>query len=66
MDQSPGNVAGVFALIGDKDKAFEWLDKAYAERDGIVLAQLKVDPSFKNLRNDPRFANLLRRMGLPE
>jgi len=66
MDQSPGNVASVYALIGDKDKAFEWLDKAYAERDGMVLAQLKVDPSFKNLRGDPRFANLLRRMGLPE
>ena len=66
MDQSPGNVAGLYALIGDKDKAFEWLDKAYAERDGMVLAQLKVDPSFKNLHDDPRFANLLRRMGLPE
>jgi adenylate cyclase len=66
MDQSPGNVAGLYALIGDKDKAFEWLDKAYAERDGIVLAQLKVDPSFKNLRSDPRFGNFLRRMGLPE
>jgi len=66
MDQSPGNVAGLYALIGDKDKAFEWLDKAYAERDGIVLAQLKVDPSFKNLRSDPRLGNFLRRMGLPE
>jgi TolB-like protein/DNA-binding winged helix-turn-helix (wHTH) protein/Flp pilus assembly protein TadD len=64
-DESPGTFAILYALIGDKDRAFEWLDKAYAERDmGIIL--LKVDPAFKNLHGDPRFAALLRRMGLPE
>jgi TolB-like protein/DNA-binding winged helix-turn-helix (wHTH) protein len=63
-DQSSGNVAGLYALIGDKDKAFEWLDKAYAERDGVGIATLKVDPAFKTLRSDPRFGSLLRRMGL--
>lgn len=65
-DQSPGVIASLYALIGDKVSAFKWLDRAYEERDGVVLLQLKGDPSFKNLRGDPRFAALLRRMGLPE
>ncbi len=65
-DQSPGNVASLYALAGDKDSAFKWLDKAYVERDGEDITLLKVDPAFKNLRSDPRFAALLRRMGLPE
>jgi tetratricopeptide (TPR) repeat protein len=59
-------VAASYARAGDKDKAFEWLDKAYAERDGEDIALLKCDPTFKNLRGDPRFADLLRRLGLPE
>jgi TolB-like protein/Tfp pilus assembly protein PilF len=62
---SPGLLASVYALAGDKDSAFEWLDKAYAERDGETITLVKVDPSFKNLRGDPRFADLLRRLGLP-
>jgi TolB-like protein/Flp pilus assembly protein TadD len=61
-----GVIASLYALTGDKDSAFKWLDKAYAERDGEEITLLKVDPSFKNLRGDPRFAALLRRMGLPE
>jgi hypothetical protein len=64
--EEPGLVAAVYALAGDKDRAFEWLDKAYAERDGESITYLKVDPSFKNLRGDPRFAALLRRIGLPD
>jgi TolB-like protein/DNA-binding winged helix-turn-helix (wHTH) protein/Flp pilus assembly protein TadD len=63
---SPGNVAAIYALAGEKDQAFDWLDRAYRERDGMVIALLKCDPSFKNLRGDPRFNDLLRRMGLPE
>jgi TolB-like protein/DNA-binding winged helix-turn-helix (wHTH) protein/Tfp pilus assembly protein PilF len=63
---SPGLVASVYALAGDKDNAFKWLDKAYAERDGEDITLLKVDPAFKNLRGDPRFADLLWRLGLPE
>jgi TolB-like protein/DNA-binding winged helix-turn-helix (wHTH) protein/Flp pilus assembly protein TadD len=64
--ESPGVVASVYALAGDKDNAFKWLEKAYAERDGENITLLKCDPSFKNLRGDPRFAVLLRRMGLPK
>jgi TolB-like protein/DNA-binding winged helix-turn-helix (wHTH) protein/Tfp pilus assembly protein PilF len=63
---SSGLVAAVYALAGDKDCAFEWLNKAYAERDGEIITLMKVDPSFKNLRDDPRFAAFLRRLGLPE
>jgi hypothetical protein len=58
-------MATVYALADDKDKAFEWLDKAYAERDGEDITLLKCDPAFKNLRGDPRFVALLRRLGLP-
>jgi hypothetical protein len=62
----PGLVASVYALAGDKDNAFAWLDDAYAERDGEEITLLKCDPAFKNLRGDSRFGDLLRRMGLPE
>jgi len=59
-------VAGAYALVGDKDKAFEWLDKAYEEREGQSISLLKCEPAYKNMRSDPRFAAMLRRMGLPE
>jgi TolB-like protein/DNA-binding winged helix-turn-helix (wHTH) protein/Flp pilus assembly protein TadD len=64
-DESPDIIASLYALTGDKDRAFEWLDKAYGERDMGIIG-LKVDPAFTNLHGDPRFAALLRRMGLPE
>jgi hypothetical protein len=59
-------MAAAYALAGDKASAFEWLDKAYAERDGEGITLLKVIPAFKSLRGDPRFTDLLRRLGLPE
>jgi adenylate cyclase len=57
--------AVVYAGLGDKDQAFTWLEKAYEERDGS-LPMLKVNPSWDLLRSDPRFAELLRRVGLPQ
>jgi TolB-like protein/DNA-binding winged helix-turn-helix (wHTH) protein/Flp pilus assembly protein TadD len=60
------SMVALYALIGDKDKAFAWLDKAYDEREGAAITLLKCDPYFKNLRGDPRFSAMLRRMGLPE
>ncbi len=61
----PEGVAGLYGQLGEKDKAFEWLERAYAERsDGLSL--LKVDPWFDPLRSDPRFTDLMRRVGLPQ
>jgi adenylate cyclase len=58
-------VAQVHAWRGEKDKAFEWLDRAYAQRDaGFVL--LVTDPLMDGLRSDPRFKVLLRELKLPE
>jgi serine/threonine-protein kinase len=58
-------VAVLYGQLGEKDKAFEWLERAYAERsDGLSL--LKVDPWYDPLRSDPRFTDLLRRVGLPQ
>ena len=57
------DIAADYALLGEKNKAFEWLEKAFQERE-VPLVYLKVDTSFEALRSDPRFNDLLRRMGL--
>ncbi len=56
----PGGIAMVFLGLGDKDKAFEWLDKAVDAGYGI-FAFVNVDPVFDSLRNDPRFTTLMKR-----
>jgi eukaryotic-like serine/threonine-protein kinase len=56
-------IASVYASLGDKDKAFKWLEKAYAARDS-QLEFLGVEPFYDPLRSDPRFADLLRRIHL--
>lgn len=53
----------IYAGLGDKSRAFEFLDKAYQNREWHVRL-LKVDPLFDDLRSDPRFIDLLRRAGL--
>jgi len=57
-------IAADYALLGEKNKAFEWLENAFQEQD-TALMYLKVDDRFDVLRSDPRFQDLLRRMGLP-
>jgi serine/threonine-protein kinase len=57
--------AEVYAGIGEKDLAFEWLDRAYAERNPL-LAYAGVMPFYDNLRPDARFTALLKRLGLAE
>jgi len=59
------DIAIIYAGLGDKDQAFKWLRQACKERNGS-LVYLKVDPVFKSLRADPRFADLLQCIGLPQ
>jgi tetratricopeptide (TPR) repeat protein len=56
-------IAEVYAGLGEKDKAFEWLNKAYEEHAGQMIF-VRVDPWIENLRSDPRYTALLRRIGL--
>ena len=56
--------ASIYAGLGQKEQALEWLEKAYDERSDL-LVYLKVDPIFDSLHTEPRFAKLLKDMGLP-
>jgi serine/threonine-protein kinase len=58
-------IAEIYASCGEKDKAFEWLERAYQRRDG-GLASMRNDMLLVSLRGDARFAAMLRRIGLPE
>jgi tetratricopeptide (TPR) repeat protein len=61
----PLGIAGCYAMTGAVDPAMEWLERAYREREPF-LAHLKADPSYDPLRSDPRFQDLLRRIGFPK
>ena len=64
-DPKRPNVVGaaVYAQLGENDKAFESLEKAY-ERHAIRLVHIDREPQFDPIRNDPRFDALLKRIGL--
>jgi TolB-like protein/DNA-binding winged helix-turn-helix (wHTH) protein/TPR repeat protein len=57
-------IAEVYAFRNQPDEAFEWLDRAYAQRDG-GLTGTKVDPLLKSLHGDPRYAAFLKKLNLP-
>ncbi len=61
------DVAVVYAGLGEKEQALEWLEKEYHARHERPsdMVYIKVDPRLDPLRSDPRFKDLLRRMGLP-
>jgi len=61
---APSFIAGAFGALGDKDKAFEWLEKGYAEHDAWL--NFLVDPWWDPIRSDPRFVDLEKRIGLPQ
>ncbi len=63
-DQLAYQIAEVYALRGEKDKAFEWLQIAFDEHDTGTLTLL-VDPLLRGLRDDSRYKNLLAKLGLP-
>jgi TolB-like protein/DNA-binding winged helix-turn-helix (wHTH) protein/tetratricopeptide (TPR) repeat protein len=58
------SIATVYALRNQRDEAFKWLDRAYAQRDGGLIF-IKIDPLLNNLHSDPRFAALLKKLNLP-
>jgi serine/threonine-protein kinase len=57
------DIAQIYARMGEKDKTLTWLEKAYGEHDS-GLVSLAVDPLFDNVRSEPRFRDLLRRLKL--
>ena len=56
-------IADIYAMLGNKDEAFSWLEQAYTERDGF-LSLLDVYPAYDSLRGDPRYMSLISRLGL--
>jgi len=61
----PTDVALLSYVLGEKDEAFVWLEKAYQEHD-VRLCRIKVDPKWDLFRSDPRFVSILQRMGLSQ
>jgi hypothetical protein len=65
----PLDLAGVYATLGDKDRAFYWLED-YRQHHERATAQVggcfKYDPWLVSIRSDPRFSEFLRRVGLPQ
>jgi len=58
-------VAGACVRVGDKESAFQWLEEGFEERDDLMI-NLKVEPVFDSIRSDPRYENLVRRVGIPQ
>ena len=60
---SPFHIGAIYNGLGDKDQAFVWFERAYADRSSLLL-NLRMEPEFENIRTDPRTVDLLRRIGL--
>jgi len=58
-------IAVAYLSLGEKDRAFEWLERGYADRSECMVL-LKVDPRVDRLRPDPRFQELMQRVGIPQ
>ena len=58
------DIAVIHQGLGDKDRVFEWLEKAYQERNAD-LVHIRGDPRLSTLQSDPRFQDLIKRIGLP-
>ncbi len=61
----PSGIAAAYAFRGESDEAFQWLDRAYAQRDPL-LYRIKFTTEFDKLHDDPRYKAFLRKMNLPE
>jgi len=64
QNDSAFQIAEIYAYRGETDKAFEWLERAYKQRDG-GLSQTKGDPLLRSLEHDPRWPTFLTKMKLP-
>ncbi len=64
-DTAAYQIAEVYAYRGDKDRAFEWLERARRQRDGGLVG-MRRDPFLVNLREDPRWNPFLHTMGLAD
>ena len=62
---APYNVAVVYAGLGDTSQSFAWLERAFEQRSYYLPTYYPTDERLDNLRADPRFADLKRRLGLP-
>jgi serine/threonine protein kinase/tetratricopeptide (TPR) repeat protein len=62
---APYNMAVIYAGLGEKDRAFSWLERAYADRSYLLALYLTTDARLDTLHSDPRFSELRRRIGLP-
>ena len=60
----PSWIATLYSALGENDQCFEWLERAYDERDQFLLFLAKAAPLLEGARSDPRFTALLKRMGL--
>jgi predicted nucleic acid-binding protein len=60
---SPVFIAEVFAALGEKEQVFIWLEKAFRERNPDLISYLKTHHGFDPVRSDPRFTDLLRKIG---
>jgi hypothetical protein len=60
----PAEIARQCAMLGETDRALEWLQIAYEDRNGELL-ELKIDPAWDSLQSEPRFQELVRRVGMP-
>ena len=64
QNEAAFQIAEIYAYRGETDKAFEWLERAYKQRDG-GLAEMKGDPLLRSLHGDPRWPAFLKKMKLP-
>ncbi len=62
---SEAAIGGVYLSLGEKDKSMEWLEKAYQQHSGYLVA-INCEQTFNNLRSDPRFQALLKKIGFPD
>jgi eukaryotic-like serine/threonine-protein kinase len=62
---APANIAVSYAVAGDLNKAMEYMEKAYSEQDSELMACIRF-PALDPLRSDPRFKDMMRRLGLPD